>query len=228
MELSREIAGFVAAHRAGDDHALHDCVRRVAHPRFLDRVLARASAGELPDHAYRHPNGFLKIVLLAGEEFRLRLHVWRPAPGSAPTAENVHDHRWDFASAILVGGYRFQQYRPDERGEEFEGFRYHGHRGSSSYSLEPTGPARLRCGFDAELTAGSSYFLASDVLHRVLNPVDRTTVTVILQGPHKDEPVRVYATGPIESGDEVALDPLPRDQVVRELALVRDLVARPH
>ncbi|WP_433269262.1 hypothetical protein ACQPZF_06455 [Actinosynnema sp. CS-041913] len=113
---------------------------------------------------------------------------------------------------------------PDEHGEDFHGFRYHGHSGTTGYSLQPTGRTRLRCRFDAELGAGSSYLLTSDVLHRVVSPADRTTVTIILQGPHKDEPVDVYAEHPIRSGESVALDPLPLGQVVREIGHVRDLI----
>ncbi|WP_433269263.1 hypothetical protein ACQPZF_06460 [Actinosynnema sp. CS-041913] len=107
MELStaaREIAGCVAEYRAGNDSALVGCVRRVARPEYLGPLLGRTAESDLPDRAYRHPNGFLKIVLIAEVEFQLRLHVWRPEPDSPVATENVHNHRWDFASAVLVGG----------------------------------------------------------------------------------------------------------------------------
>lgn len=222
--LARELAAATASYRSGNGFALVDCVRRLARPEFLDALLTRTAAEDLPDGAYRHPNGFLKVVLLADREFQLRLHVWRPDPESPAPTENVHGHRWDFASVILVGGYRFQEYARDERGEYFHGFRYHGHSDTSSYSLEPTGPTRLRCRFDAQLAAGSSYLLTSDVLHRVVSSPDRTTVSIVLQGPHKDQPVDVYARGAIEAGATVPLVPVPRDQVVRELAWVHALV----
>lgn len=223
MEL-REIAGYVADYRSGDDFALVDCLRRVVAPEFLRPLLARGAAGEVPDRAYRHPNGFLKIVLVADPEFQLRLHVWRPTPEYPPPTENVHNHRWDFASAVLAGGYRFQEFVPDARGEQFHGFRYGGHRGTSSYALSPTGEARLRCRFDADLSSGSSYLLTSDVLHRVVSPADRTTVSMVLQGPHKDMPVEVYAKDALRSGDRLTLDPLPRAQVARELGRILDLL----
>lgn len=221
---AQDIAACVAAYRSGDDLALVDCLRRVTAPEFLRPLLARTAAGEAPDRAYRHPNGFLKIVLLADPQFQLRLHVWRPTPGCPAPAENVHSHRWDFASAVLAGGYRFQEFVPDARGEEFNGFRYHGHEGTSSYSLSPTGVERLRCTFDADLSSGSSYLLTSDVLHRVVSPPDRTTVSIVLQGPHKDVPVEVYAKGDLESGDSIALSPVPRDRVAREVGQVLDLI----
>ncbi|QFZ17071.1 hypothetical protein [Saccharothrix syringae] len=223
MELP-EIAGFVADYRSGNDFALVDCLRRLAAPEFLRPLLARGATGEVPDRAYRHPNGFLKIVLVSNPEFQLRLHVWRPAPEYPAPTENVHNHRWDFASAVLAGGYRFQEYVPDARGEDFLGFRYGGHRGTSSYALAPTGDARLRCTFDADLSSGSSYLLTSDVLHRVVSPADRTTVSMILQGPHKDAPVEVYAKHALRSGEDITLDPLPREQVARELGHVLDLL----
>lgn len=222
--LSRAITDSVREYRAGRTGALTDCVRDLARPEILGPLLSPAAGEEVLDRAYRHPNGFLKIVLVADSEFQLRLHVWRPGAGSPPPTENVHSHRWDFASAILMGGYRYQEYVADERGEPFLGFRYHGHSDTTSYSLEPTGPTRLRCRFDAHLAAGSSYLLTSDVLHRVVSPPDRTTASIVLQGPHKQQPVDVYAQDAIESGAAVALSPVTRDQVVRELAAVRDLV----
>jgi hypothetical protein len=223
MELPG-IAGFVADYRSGNDSALVDCLRRVAAPEFLRPLLARAAAGDVPDGAYRHPNGFLKIVLATGPEFQLRLHVWRPTPEYPPPTENVHNHRWDFASAVLAGGYRFQEYVHDARGDDFRAFRYGGHRGTSSYALTPAGDARLKCVFDADLSPGSSYLLTSDVLHRVVGPADRTTVSLILQGPHKHAPVEVYAQEELKSGDELTLDPLPPDQVAVELDRVLDLL----
>ncbi len=223
MEL-RDISAFVADYRSGNDFALVDCLRRAAAPEFLRPLLARSADGDVPDRAYRHPNGFLKIVLMADREFQLRLHVWRPAPEYPAPAENVHNHRWDFASAVLAGGYRFQEYVPDERGGRFHGFRYGGHRGTSSYALTPAGDARLKCVFDADLSPGSSYLLTSDVLHRVVGPADRTTVSLILQGPHKHAPVEVYAQEELKSGDELTLDPLPPDQVAVELGRVLDLL----
>ncbi|MGM1064141.1 hypothetical protein [Saccharothrix sp. Mg75] len=223
MEL-RDIAGFVTDYRSGNDTALVDCLRRVAAPEFLRPLLARRAAEEVPDQAYRHPNGFLKIVLLADPQFQLRLHVWRPAPEYPAAAENVHNHRWDFASAVLAGGYRFQEFAHDARGADFRGYLYHGHDRGRTYAMSPTGEARLRCTFDAELRSGSSYLLTSDVLHRVVGPVDRTTVSLVLQGPHKDVPVEVYAEGDLESGEGIALAPLPREQVARELGRVLELV----
>lgn len=223
MEL-RDISAFVADYRSGNDFALVDCLRRAAAPEFLRPLLARGAGGDVPDRAYRHPNGFLKIVLLADPEFQLRLHVWRPTPEYPPPAENVHNHRWDFAAAVLAGGYRFQEYVHDARGDDFLGFRYGGHVGTSSYALTPTGDARLKCVFDVDLSPGSTYLLDSEVLHRVVGPTDRTTVSLVLQGPHKHAPVEVYAREPLTSGDEITLDPLPREQVARELARVLDLL----
>lgn len=223
MEL-RDIAGFVTDYRSGNDSALVDCLRRVAAPEFLRPLLARHAAAEAPDRAYRHPNGFSKIVLLADPQFQLRLHVWRPAPEYPAATENVHGHRWDFASAVLAGGYRFQEFAHDARGEEFRGYLYHGHDGGRTYSMSPTGEARLRCTFDAELSSGSSYLLTADVLHRVVAPTDGTTVSLVLQGPHREIPVEVYAKEDLEAGDAIPLAPLPREQVARELERVLDLV----
>lgn len=58
-----------------------------------------AFAAEVAARSYRHGNGFLKVVLL-DRGFKLRLHLWLPG---TPCEENIHDHRWSIASAIIAG-----------------------------------------------------------------------------------------------------------------------------
>jgi len=54
--------------------------------------------------SYRHANGFHKIVLLQGPNFKLRLHHFVPdSTMNLPPAEHIHDHRWPFASHIVKG-----------------------------------------------------------------------------------------------------------------------------
>ncbi|MFG2090851.1 MULTISPECIES: hypothetical protein [unclassified Spirillospora] len=155
--------------------------------------------------SYRHPNGFHKIVLLAGDSYQLRLHVWSELTRESGV-ENIHNHRWDFSSVILLGGYRFQEFTPDPGGPAFHSYGYASDRGATVYALEPLGHRGLSRTFDAHLSAGSSYTLTSDVFHRVSNPPGRLTMSLVLQGPHRpDSTVLVFAEESLTTGE-----PLPR------------------
>lgn len=51
-------------------------------------------------YAYRHVNGFSKVTLLKTNSLCLRVHLWNEI--SAP-AENIHSHKWVFASRVMAG-----------------------------------------------------------------------------------------------------------------------------
>lgn len=59
-------------------------------PELLASIAARS---------YWHGNGFLKVVLL-DEGYKLRLHIWF---AGTSCEENIHSHRWGFASHVLTG-----------------------------------------------------------------------------------------------------------------------------
>lgn len=109
--LDRELAGAVAAGpahldalvaallpygRAGSVQALVATVRD--DPALAARTLERSLS---------HPLGFDKFVLFAGAGYQLRLHVWWPGqldPAGEPVQrEDIHDHRFAFASAVVRG-----------------------------------------------------------------------------------------------------------------------------
>ena len=60
--------------------------------------------------SYAHDNGFDKIVLGSHANWKLRLHVWWP-DSRHDYQENAHDHRWAFASTMIIGSYRTQLLR---------------------------------------------------------------------------------------------------------------------
>ncbi|HEX6341454.1 hypothetical protein [Umezawaea sp.] len=228
---AHEIARLIGHHRRGREPALAQCLDHILRPRFLHPTFTSLAdeRGALLDrvarNSYLHPNGFLKIVLMSEPTFQLRLHVWRPGLTGEPVVENVHSHRWDFASRLLLGGYRFQEFVVDEAGERFHSYRYLGHDGQDSYGLRSTGEAGLRCTFNAFFPSGSGYLLTSDVLHRVVSAPGDTTVSLVLQGPHQPSTVvEVYAEHALKSGDEVELTRLSRDAVAEEIRGVLALV----
>jgi len=124
--------------------------------------------------SYTHDNGFDKIVFFEDNETKLkmRLHVWHPLviPGTKRVRQNVHNHRWDFASIVLLGHadqltYRFAE--KDEKGEEFFYYRYYARGSKEHYELEELGKTKLVCLGSERFEAGQLYCINNEVLHRV-------------------------------------------------------------
>jgi hypothetical protein len=155
---------------------------------------ARIAAG-----AYCHPNGFTKFVLSAQPDlpFRLRLHVWNPGRElrRQQDEQNVHGHRWDFASAVVAGSglevdeyvpcdtggtiYRSYEYRPADAAAFSAGAEY----AASDADLVPAGEARLDHSVRYTLAAGDSYSCGTDRLHTVRSRTADITATLVVQGP---------------------------------------------
>lgn len=177
--------------------------------------------------SYRHPNGFDKIVLYADHEHQLRLHVWRESARETKV-ENIHNHRWDFASVIVLGGYRFQEFVPDPAGRQLHAYGYASERGAAAYSLQPLGQRGLTCSFDARLRAGTSYTLTSEVFHRVSNTPGRLTVSLVLQGPHRpDSAVLVFSEEHLASGRPIPRAGFSRNALRRLIGELIDELADP-
>ncbi|WFB06199.1 hypothetical protein LRS74_03420 [Streptomyces sp. LX-29] len=182
------------------------------------------------ERSYAHPNGFSKIVLASGPAHRLRLHIWWRREGpDGDEAPNVHNHRWDFASTLISGGYRYQQFTPlparsssAPRAEaaparEFHAYSYASADDSSSYSLVPVGVQRLECVFDAHMAAGTGYELSADVLHRVIGDRRATTASLVFQGRDRRSTVDVYAERALAHGAAIALRRRSPGELAEEL-----------
>ena len=114
-----------------------------------ERALSH-SAGQ----SYEHFNGFDKIVLLSSQEpgFKLRLHVWWP--GMPRNLENVHNHRWNFASAILRGSYKTQIYTFDQSGAQMSHYAYSSPEAHDFYNLTYLGEESLGLCLDEVRSVG--------------------------------------------------------------------------
>lgn len=213
-ELQKGISQYVDEYISGDRDALADGLEFLtarANLKVLlgavleDGVLLRRIAGR----SVWHPNGFAKIVLLSQLNYRLRLHFWnRPAGRPVVFQENIHNHRWDFCTVILAGGYRHQEFRASVGGMKFFGYHYCKDPADPGlYVLVPTGTRTLECAFDAVLPSGARYTMSSDVLHRVIRDSCAPAVSLVLEGPHQVRDVQVFSqedlipdTGPSRFG----------------------------
>ena len=71
-------------------------------PQFIQAILADSERLQtIADRSFPHKNGFDMLQLFMTEKYELRCHIWPET--QLPSQENIHNHRWDLASRILVG-----------------------------------------------------------------------------------------------------------------------------
>ena len=137
--------------------------------------------------SYRHDNGYDKIVLFQDKEtfMKMRLHIWYPSliPNVSRPRQNVHNHRWDFSSVVLLGyvdhiTYRFAE--PTEEGEEFFHYRYYARGSKEHYDLEERAKSKLVCIGTERFEKSMLYSVTNSTLHRVDVPDDRDVATLII------------------------------------------------
>ena len=137
--------------------------------------------------SYAHDNGFDKIVLFQDSEtkMKLRLHIWHPLliPNTTRPRQNVHNHRWDFSSAVLIGYadnvmYRFAS--PEEVGEEFFHYRYYARGSKEHYEVEERGKTNLVCTGTQRVKKDDIYSVNNEMLHRVDIPDGELVATLII------------------------------------------------
>ena len=117
--------------------------------------------------SYVHGNGFVKVVLLDEQGYKLRLHIW--FAGSA-CEENIHDHRWSFASHVLVGTLNSEIWVDDAQGQALPEYRYAAATATAAADKQALGTCRVSLQQHCQYGAGSSYVMPKQVLHRIINP----------------------------------------------------------
>jgi hypothetical protein len=177
-------ATILRAHRPGV-RSLLDMVR--TDPSLTDEVAARS---------YWHSNGFAKLLvhLDPATDVRLRLHVW--SADRAAGYENVHDHRWPFASMVLCGALEVEEFSDvdaDRPGAvRCTALRYDGADGRPDNRLVPTGKTGLRSMGRRRYGAPGTHVCDTGVLHAVRALDGPLTSTLVVQGAARSRTARVY------------------------------------
>lgn len=199
--IRARLSAAAHAHRQGNLDALSDAVRSLAGRGELGTMLETlgedpVSAEAVGARSYYHANRFVKITLLSDSDYKLRLHLWWPTsdPLGRERTENVHNHRWDFATCLLAGGYRYQEYRTAEHGETYFAYRYRSPGATGAYPLDARGTAELACVFDAAMVAGTAYTVRAEELHRVVQQGRQLTASLMLQSQVRRTETDVFAT----------------------------------
>lgn len=167
IDRQQEAESFVAYLTEQD--GLRDLSRSILRDRELLAALARES--------YEHENGFLKLLVHRphDDRYRVRLHLW---PSIDERAQNIHDHRFDFWSVVLIGSVTNHIWAKGA-GMEHPHFKYHPRAGQSFYEMERTGAEMLHPVRKFEVRQGQHYFFDSNWLHTIA--CSSTTVTCMLE-----------------------------------------------
>lgn len=215
----------------GDERRLMDAVLPLSERTQLavlvrsllaDRQLTTAAAAE----SYPHPLGFDRLVLTPHDDldFQLRLHVWWP--GRQDIIEDVHNHRFPFASTVLDGALEMQILERAAEGismREFDSTSA-GRVGTSRF--RHVGDVRLSVTFAARVPTGTTYCMSAPALHRITGTDGGLTATLFLRG------IAVQPTSAVLSGDSASQRPTvarptmaPRSFCERMTAYVETLEA---
>lgn len=147
----------------------------IKNPKLLAEVAARS---------YQHGNGFLKVVLI-DRGYKLRLHVWFAGQSCE---ENIHDHRWSFASTILTGTLTseiWQDVDAHRNSAELSTHEYVYHAATADQPAYKTdlGLCHLRREAVVQQSAGAAYVMPELRLHRIINNGDRLVATMMCTAP---------------------------------------------
>ncbi len=143
--------------------------------------------------AYRHDNGFVKIVLRDPRlgPRRVRIHVW---PETSPGRGNIHNHCWDFTSYVISGALKYEEFEESPDGFDSMHFRYPP-SGGLDYVLQELGPARLSMVEAGSWSAGDVYQLAAETLHWTQAVHGLGATTVLVADGHRRQMADVYLEG---------------------------------
>ncbi len=147
--------------------------------------------------AYLHDNGYFKIPLLRSKVSgaTLRLNIWSHR---LPNMENVHDHRWDYASIVLTGSLIEHQYCIHEDGHLHHRYEYVPRGERSYYVLEARGQTPLAILQQELIGADRLYVRPYALLHAVHTDPGQSTATLqVTFNPIPAARSSVYSTQPV-------------------------------
>lgn len=158
----------------------------------------------------QHPNGFLKLPVATSDRGdRLVFHAWlRDGPGED---NDVHNHRWDFASAVVAGSLATTEYTVHRGQGPLTEYAFSS-GSSGGYEVQPVGPCNVSTERAAVMPRGTVYYLSREVFHRSGAALPDPLVTLFLQTP---------ALAPVSSvvRPDVPESTIPAHALRREAAL---------
>lgn len=220
----RNLGDRVGAH---DREDLLDLIRDISAPSNLLPILREimsnaALTQQIAARSYCHVSHFDKIVLVDAEipnGYRLTLHLWDPPYTEAELADElIHDHRFSFWSAILVGELQSRNFYPSDTGDDFRRYQYTPENQAAENFYAFQGCGRLRASPVIHETAGNAYFLPYDQTHKVILPRRDMVCTLVLRSPRERTYSNVYNTTYPQTDTSVSNVMFSADELFSRLA----------
>lgn len=194
---------------------------------IIREVLAdRRTLTEIARRSYRHAANFDEIVLIDSldiRSYRLTLRVWDPPYTEEEIADaSIHDHRFSFWHAVLVGSLTTETFTRDASGMPFNEYQCvpekHGELTvGERYTL--MGLTYLAAGPVSVAEPGIACYLPYHRIHRVVFP-DDLACALVMRGPRQRNYTSVYNNyRPLSSYRHEMFSPA---ELAEKLILVRD------
>jgi hypothetical protein len=192
--------------RAAESRVLPSIVGALSSDNNLVQLLCllladTAALADIQRHSYYHHNGFRKLVLLQNASFKLRLHLWEAR--QEHHHENIHDHRWNFASCLLAGRFQTVIWEEAADGPETRlDCTYTPAQDGNTYVVRENGQVRLRQQAMHWLQAGDLYYMPASTLHQVTDPGQGHTRSLMLTAPPVLACCKLYAEHSVPEQDK--------------------------
>lgn len=158
------------------------------------------------DKSYRHQNGFHKIVIAEGALFKLRLHIFEKMPEIQVPMENIHNHRWNFASHILKGSLKMEIYEKSDHGRDvFFDYDYNPSKQGNKYEVNLCGVTKLKLRSERIYSSGDTYYMNNHELHRIVNSADQKVETMVMTGMPTNSNCKLYSQHVFSEGEKLVL-----------------------
>lgn len=198
-----------------------DLIDQETFPEFIEKVIANDDWLEaIAKRSYYHVNGFDKLILLQEDNYSLRVHIWWKK-NRKKTREDVHNHRWDFISGVLVGTSVQELFslssKEEEGAFEVSHYRYTPQRTHKNlrYQMKNLGSVFLCKQGKKRISHGQVYALKRSELHRVICDYKETTATLVFYTAPYGEGSDVYSNH--MTGKKGAVKKISKEEVKEKL-----------
>jgi hypothetical protein len=182
------------------------------------------SLAEVNSSAQRHDNGFNKVVIGTSSRtgLKLVLHSW--SLDQADDDDNIHNHRWDFASVVIRGMLCSEIYslRPEGVSEVYSSFSYSSPAGWEKYSFRESGLVSASSQALLRFSVASTYSWGHEIFHRAYAEEAPSTATIVVQGPPAQTSTLVLLRGAYPTFSQQPVRKLSDGQVAEALEILRD------
>jgi hypothetical protein len=202
-----------------------ECILSILKHILSDKCLL----ADIASRSYHHVNHFDKIVLIDSEDqfgYRLTLHLWNPPYTEKELKDElIHDHRFSFWSNVLTGDLRTENFSRSKAGSVFRRFQYTPEKKTLSNFYEFMGEEILVRTEPFNKTAGESYYLSYETIHKVILPQTTMTCTLVLRGPRKRNFSNVLNTTYPTTKVEIVSSTFSPDELERKIYELRRRIA---